>query len=159
MIAPNLGLAATGSADLGPREQMGMAARWPLRSFLELGALTGAVPSARLHTRLVSREWGLTELAETAELLVSELMTNAVAASQSLDQGLPVRLWLLSDGARMLILVWDANPRPPVRVDADSDAESGRGLLLVELLSQQWGSYIPAEMGGKTVWALLGQLP
>ena len=53
---------------------------------------------------------------------------------------------------------WDADPRPPVRVDAGGDAESGRGLLLVEALSQQWGSYVPAQMGGKAVWALLGEL-
>jgi hypothetical protein len=54
------------------------AARWPLESFLELGAFPGAVPCARLHTRQVLWEWGLAALGETSELLVSELVTNAV---------------------------------------------------------------------------------
>lgn len=156
MITSNLGVPAKSSAQLIPDGQMTIVEKWPLRSFLELGALAGAVPSARLHTRLVTREWHLAALGETTELLVSELMTNAVAASQSLDEALPVRLWLLSDGARVLILVWDADPRQPVRIDAGAEAESGRGLLLVETLSQQWGSYTPAQMGGKAVWALLG---
>jgi hypothetical protein len=53
--------------------------RWPLRSFLELGALPGAVPCARLHTRQLLWEWGLIALSETAELLVSEIVTNADA--------------------------------------------------------------------------------
>jgi len=48
------------------------------RSHLVLGALPSAVPCARLHAKLVLAEWGLKALAETAELLVSELVTNAV---------------------------------------------------------------------------------
>lgn len=47
--------------------------QWPLQSFLELGALPGAVPCARLHARHVLREWGLADLADSTELLVSEL--------------------------------------------------------------------------------------
>ena len=41
------------------------AAQWPYRTFLELGALSGAVPSARLHARLVLQEWGLAALSDT----------------------------------------------------------------------------------------------
>ena len=52
---------------------------WPLTSQLELGALPTAVPCARLHARQVILEWGLTGLAHTAELVVSELVTNADA--------------------------------------------------------------------------------
>jgi hypothetical protein len=55
-----------------------------LRSQLELGALASAVPCARLHARQVLWEWGAGELAETAELLVSELVTNGVKAEQCL---------------------------------------------------------------------------
>ncbi len=53
----------------------------PLRSYLELGALPTAVPCARLHARHVLREWGLNGLAPDSELLVSELVTNAVKAT------------------------------------------------------------------------------
>ena len=50
---------------------------WPLRSYLELGALPTAVPCARLHARQLVWEWGLNGLAANTELLVSELVTNA----------------------------------------------------------------------------------
>ena len=56
----------------------GMSASWPLSTSLPLGALPGATPCARLHARAVLHDWGLDELAEAAELIVSELVTNAV---------------------------------------------------------------------------------
>lgn len=132
-----------------------MADEWPLQSFLELGALPGAVPSARLHTRQVVFEWGLAALERSAELVVSELVTNAVIASQSADRTLSVRLWLLSDKAQVLILVHDASAQPPVLLQVDSQAERGRGLLLVDRFSEQWGWYSPSETDGKVVWALV----
>lgn len=127
---------------------------WPLRSFLEFGPLPGAVPCARLHARHVTWEWGLAGLSEDTELLVSELVTNAVQASRSLRLTAPVRMWLLSDSARVLILVWDACGQPPVRMEAGQEAEGGRGLLLVEAISSQWDWYATQERGGKVVWAL-----
>lgn len=139
------------------REGKSMTGEWPLQDFLELGALPGAVPCARLHARQVIWEWGLVRLAGSVEIIVSELVTNAVQASRSLEWTHSVRLWLLSDKARVLILVWDANPQPPVRVDADDEAESGRGLLLVETISDQWGSFAARETGGKAVWASVTQ--
>jgi anti-sigma regulatory factor (Ser/Thr protein kinase) len=127
---------------------------WPLQDFLELGALASAVPCARLHARQILREWGLASLGEITELLVSELITNAVKASRAIRQGSPVRLWLVSDRAQVLILVWDASPRPPVRSDASREAENGRGLVLVEAISAQWGWYGSRDSDGKFVWAI-----
>ena len=75
--------------------------RWPLRSFLELGALPGAVPCARLHTRQLLWEWQLTGLADSAELVVSEIITNAIQVTQADARTAPVRLWLLADRARL----------------------------------------------------------
>lgn len=132
-----------------------MADQWPLRSYLELGALPSAVPCARLHAKQVVWEWGLTELSEATELLVSELTTNAMRVSQALDQDSPIRLWLLSDKTRLLILVWDGNPCPPVRMDATADAESGRGLVLVDAISEQWGWHPASDLGGKWIWCRL----
>jgi anti-sigma regulatory factor (Ser/Thr protein kinase) len=133
----------------------GGSSEWPLRSFLELGALPGAVPCARLHARQLTWEWRLAGLSEDIELLVSELVTNAVQASRSLGQAKPVRMWLLSDSTRVLILVWDACRQPPVRMDVGQEAEGGRGLLLVETISSQWDWYATQEReGGKVVWAL-----
>jgi anti-sigma regulatory factor (Ser/Thr protein kinase) len=138
-----------------------LAGEWPLHSYLELGALDGAVPSARLHARHLLREWGLAALAGDAELVVSELVTNAVQASRAMAHA-AIRLWLASDRTQALICVWDASPRPPARMDPAADAENGRGLLLVEAVSAQWG-WFPAAPGsqpagdhhGKAVWAIV----
>jgi anti-sigma regulatory factor (Ser/Thr protein kinase) len=136
-----------------------MAARWPVQDFLELGALPGAVPSARLHTREMLWEWALTALSDQAEQVVSELTANAVAAARTMPQIPPVRLWLLTDKRQVLILVWDACPQPPAIVQADDFAESGRGLFLVQAFSDRWGSYPTPLTGGKVVWALCGINP
>jgi anti-sigma regulatory factor (Ser/Thr protein kinase) len=131
-----------------------MTGEWPRRDAIEFGPLPGAVPCARLHTRLLLVEWGLAGLSERAELVVSELVTNAVAASQQLPWISPVRLWLYADSTRVLIAVWDANPRLPVRADTDELAESGRGLLLVESLAAQWDAYSTPGYVGKVVRAI-----
>jgi len=134
-----------------------MTGHWPLRDFLELGALPGAVPSARLHARHILREWGApVQLTDDVEQVVSELVTNAVTASRAIRQLTPVRLWLLSDTRNVLVMAWDASPRPPAPAEPGLLAESGRGLLLVQALSQRWGSYPTPRRGGKVVWALCG---
>ena len=142
---------------------------WEFGTSLELGALPTAVPCARLHTRQVLWEWHLDALADMAELIVSELVTNAVRASAGLTgsrrsgrwvPGMPpVRLWLSSDRRRVLIQVWDASDRHPAPQHPEPDAESGRGLLLVESLSTDWGSYPPERSSGKVVWAIVSAEP
>ena len=132
---------------------------WPLRSYLELGILPGSVPCARLHTKQVLWEWGFSGLSDSVELLVSELVTNAIRVSQSMEDASSVRLWLRSDKTKVLILVCDINPQPPVRVDPTEDAESGRGLLLVEALSEKWNWYRPGGADGKIVWAEISRKP
>jgi len=137
------------------RQGRGSSGRWPLQDFLELGALVSAVPCARLHARQVLWEWGLGHLGDSAELVITELTTNAVRASRELAQAAAVRLWLLSDAAQILILVWDASPQPPVLIGATGEAEHGRGLMLVEAVSQQWGWSARADGDGKFVWAVV----
>jgi len=99
---------------------------------------------------------GLAGLGEHVELVLSELVTNAVQASRSFGQIAPVRLWLLSDKEKVLILVWDASPHPPVPTDSDAAdiREGGRGLMLVDAISDKWSWYFVRETGGKVVWAL-----
>jgi anti-sigma regulatory factor (Ser/Thr protein kinase) len=135
-----------------------MADLWPLQNFLELGPQASAVPRARRHVRQLLREWNLTESGETAELVVSELLTNAVLATRELGLLAPVRLWLLSDKRSVLILVWDSSPQPPARIAA-AGAENGRGLLLVEAISTRWNWYVPHHLGGKVIWAQIGAEP
>jgi hypothetical protein len=144
---------------------IGGSGSWPLQSYLELGALPGAVPCARLHTRLRLCEWGLNDLAETTELIVSEIVTNAIRVSAAMARthrhaapagGLPaVRFWLSSDKRRVLIQVWDGSDHKPERQDRDIEADGGRGLLLVEALTADWGTYAPDGWSGKVVWCLL----
>ena len=95
---------------------------WLLESFLELGGLPSAIPCARLHARQVIWEWGFVDICETAELLVSELATNALKATGAVDPDMPIRLWLLSDKRRLLVLVWDGNGHAPMRRQPSQDA-------------------------------------
>jgi anti-sigma regulatory factor (Ser/Thr protein kinase) len=130
--------------------------QWQLLSHLELGALPGAAACARLHARLVLWEWGLSAIGEDAELLVSELVTNATQASQSAEGIQPVGLWLSSDRSRLLILVKDTSNYPPQPSGgASADDERGRGLLIVEAISTKWGWDADQVSGGKVVWALI----
>jgi anti-sigma regulatory factor (Ser/Thr protein kinase) len=128
---------------------------WPLVSHLELGALPGAVACARLHARHVLWEWGLSAIVENAELLVSELVTNATRASPSAERIQPVGLWLSSDRSRLLIMVHDTSRYPPEPTGAAGDEERGRGLLIVDAISTIWGWEAQQDGGGKVVWALI----
>ena len=133
--------------------ESGTTPRCPLTSRLELGARPTAVPCARMITRQMIREWGLPGLVDTAELLVSELVTNAIRASCGLPEP-TIRLWLVSDRSTLIIRVWDGSSEMPVVCeDASPDAECGRGLLLVEALSKDWGAYRRGH--GKVVWVLI----
>ena len=101
-----------------------MTMHWPLRSSLPLGALPTATPCARLHARHVLWEWGLHSHADTAELLVSELVTNGVHTSRAMEGHPPVWLRLSTDKVRVLIEVWDGNIRPPEPRDRPSETKA-----------------------------------
>jgi anti-sigma regulatory factor (Ser/Thr protein kinase) len=133
---------------------------WPLVSALPpLAALPTAPACARGYVRAIAHEWGLPDLADTAELVASELVTNAIQASQRLRlrAGLAIvpviRLWLVSDEISMVIRVWDGNDEMPVRRDANADDLGGRGLMIIDSLAKEWGAYRKA--GGKVVWVML----
>ena len=141
----------------------GMSASWPLASSLPLGALPGATPCARLHARAVLVEWGLEDLAESAELIVSELVTNAVRASTA-SNGRPrydglqmpvVVLRMASDRIRLLIEVWDGIPGAPHAAHPGPHDESGRGLMLVAAQCDRWSWQTVPGWPGKVVWAEL----
>jgi PAS domain S-box-containing protein len=103
-----------------------------------------SVCRAREHARGQLRSWGLEALVDTTELLVSELVTNALRYGEG-----EIRLRLLLD--RTLVCeVWDAGLVQPRRRRARDTDEGGRGLQLVGLLSAAWGSRRTPR--GKTVW-------
>ncbi|MGW0916992.1 ATP-binding protein [Streptomyces sp. NPDC002784] len=91
--------------------------------------------------------WGCPHLVETAELLLTELSTNALRHAFGLDIG--VRM-CLQDG-HLMIEVYDGSPLRPVARCADPYDESGRGLLLLDSLAEEWG----VSEDGTTTWCTL----
>lgn len=128
---------------------------------LDLGAFDTAVPCARGHACNVLAEWGIRgDAADTIELVVSELITNALQATVCLDLPVPasVRLHLAAEHPYVLIEVADDAPAPPALQHPADAAEHGRGLLIVEAICAEWGTY-PVTGSGKVVWAkVLAQL-
>jgi len=103
------------------------------------------------------------DIADTAELLVSELVTNAVrfagsaVPAQQYSDRVQARLISLSlrhFGEGLLIEVFDTDANPPVLTDAADDAENGRGLVLVDALSKEWSYFFP-PCGGKVVYCVI----
>jgi anti-sigma regulatory factor (Ser/Thr protein kinase) len=141
----------TGCATPGVRE-LGSGTSTGRQTFLEFAPLPTAVASARGHTINVLAEWGLRELADDAALVVSELVTNAVAESAKLAGRPPVALRLVADGEHLIIEAWDCSP---AEVDASGTgdlSDSGRGLTIVAALSRRWGSRRTGYRR-KVVWA------
>lgn len=134
---------------------------WPvpagraLRAALELGAVLTAPGCARAWTRQILREWRLEDLLEAAEGVVSELVTNAVLASRQLTSPVIV-LVLAANRGELGIEVRDFCPGIPQPRPAGAEDEGGRGLLLVESLSDRTG-WRPSGNGGpgKVVWAVI----
>ncbi|MBJ6999184.1 SpoIIE family protein phosphatase [Streptomyces sp. CRPSP2-6A1] len=89
--------------------------------------------------------WGLEETAFVTELVVSELVTNAIRYGEP-----PIQLRLIRDRA-LICEVSDASSTSPHLRRAHAYDEGGRGLLLVAQLTQRWGSRQTAA--GKTIWA------
>ncbi|MDQ1705361.1 MAG: hypothetical protein QOF18_1727, partial [Frankiaceae bacterium] len=102
---------------------------------------------ARVVVTDVLTDWGLDRLIDAATLLTSELVTNGVRHA-----GTGMRLVLTRlDGRRVRVAVTDRAPGVNVRLlKSTNEAEGGRGLFLVEHLSNGWGSVADSE--GKTVW-------
>jgi hypothetical protein len=153
-------MAATGTGAAQPATAPPPAAGPALRlawrhAAVDLAAAPRSVPVARRLVRLVLASWELAGLAESAELIASELVTNAIAASAT--AGYPViRLRITSRMYAVVVAVWDGSDQWPVPQRDGADALGGRGLMLVEALADRWGAE-PAEEGGKTVFAVLAR--
>ncbi|GGQ99555.1 SpoIIE family protein phosphatase [Streptomyces asoensis] len=104
-----------------------------------------AVSEVRARATRQVEAWGLGELAMTSELIVSELVTNAIRYSTP-----PVRLRLLLD-TRLTCEVSDASSTAPRLRHARIMDEGGRGLFLVAQLAHRWGARYTAD--GKIIWA------
>ncbi|WP_059007806.1 SpoIIE family protein phosphatase, partial [Streptomyces specialis] len=172
------GLSATGTADLGRLADalLGGADRRdddvallllrydgtkvkPRRASWTLWRPPDAAGHARRFTARTLRSWHVTDTAEGTDgtdavlLVVSELVTNALMHTQG-----QARLDLTLAGDRLRVAVSDSSPRTPVKsAHTDWEATGGRGLLLVEAVSERWGS-VPLS-GGKQVWSEIAVAP
>ena len=119
-------------------------------SDLELPATPASVPAGRRLVRTLLADWGYDGLADTAELLVSELITNGIKHARSY-----VHVAVRANG-ELRITVTDSRPDLlPVPLDdmSNADADSGRGLALVATLSDDWG--VHRDGSSKSIWFLL----
>ncbi|MFI7626021.1 ATP-binding protein [Microbispora rosea] len=141
------------------------------------GSAATAPRRARAFVRCQLRGWELADLAETAELVVSELVTNAVRATDAVvsppmaSSMFPVALRTVALRVRvapgrpsLFIEVWDVSDRDPVpHGEAGGElggelGEGGRGLVLVGSLARRWGHYSAPDRG-KIVWCELAISP
>ena len=87
-------------------------------------------------------------MVDDAVLLVSELVTNSVKHG-----GPPVVVAVDCDGTGMEVRVRDGSPAMPVSRSATREAETGRGLALVDYLSAEWG--VQPDSDGKHMWFMI----
>lgn len=120
---------------------------------ITLPAVPAAVAYARSLVSSTLGRWSVPHLIDTAELLASELTTNAITATVAADAdgAGTVQLRIVMVDATLLVGVWDCDPALPAPEEPDENAEGGRGLVLVEALAKRWGSR-PSRRGGKVVW-------
>ncbi|MFF3654535.1 SpoIIE family protein phosphatase [Streptomyces olivochromogenes] len=111
----------------------------------ELDADPATVGDARTATTGQLAEWGLEDLSFTTELIVSELVTNAIRHAAG-----PIHVRLIRDQS-LICEVSDTGHTSPHLRHAANDDEGGRGLFIVAQITEQWGTrYMPS---GKIIWA------
>src|SRR5579863_6386554 len=167
---------ATGSGD---DEEINTSSPWPLpadgmprllpvpSAWWETPAVTTRALSARPEEARTARRfvrelltcWGLEALADDAEMIVDELVVNAVlhgtrAGLMNPNPGAVLRLCMLRRAGEVMLAVVDPGNETPMPRQPDWGGESGRGLQIVGALSHVWG-WSPIAGHGKAVWAVL----
>lgn len=111
-----------------------------------------SIPRVRGFVGAALRDWGAAARSDDVLLCVSELATNALLHGVPSGRGFRTMLWLEHEhGGLLRVEVHDSGAGAPRMAVADDDAESGRGLLLVETLADKWG--VGERNPGKVVWA------
>ncbi|SHN16463.1 ATP-binding protein [Actinacidiphila paucisporea] len=140
------------SATVVPRTRPYMRARHQVALGLRLEF--AEVGRARREVRDCLVAWRRDEAVDSALLVVSELVGNALRHAPNSVIGLTVT----AGGGEVLVEVRDGSRKPPVmEPHPDPYSETGRGLPLVHALSRDWG-WAPHEDGTKTTWAVLPAL-
>ncbi|MDN3271595.1 ATP-binding protein [Streptomyces sp. MA15] len=126
----------------------------PVRNFsLQLSSTPRGARLARLLATEQLRAWGLPP--HPAELLVGELAANAVTHGRVPGRDFRLLLYVVGDTLRIEVTDTRGDRLPRPQHSAAEDAESGRGLLLVDALADRWG-VVPGPPPRKTVWAEVG---
>ena len=144
------------------------APRWECFPSMTAGAQSldaRSVRVAREFTVATCGRWGMAERRDDVGIVVSELLTNALRHAPSRSgrgrSGWPVQLGLLQPGPCVLCAVADPSPSAPIPRTPGYLAETGRGLQVVGVLSDEWG-YITCATSDSTVkvvWAMFVTLP
>lgn len=116
-----------------------------LQADLRLPAEPASLASARRFTESCLGKWKLSHLTDTLNLLVTELVTNAVVHG-----GTEADLKLLLDSARLRVEVRDGSSAQPKLKNYSTTATTGRGMQIVDALADRWGTR--QEEHGKVVW-------
>jgi anti-sigma regulatory factor (Ser/Thr protein kinase) len=126
-----------------------------------LSACPDAASRARSFTRQTLASWDLAELADDAQVIVSELLANAVRHAGTGETGSRLQawatargLWLLRHADGLMCVVTDPSDSAPTLKQPGDTGESGRGLHVVHALSDHWG-WTQLSEHGKAVWAIL----
>lgn len=156
-LAPAVEMAATVTGNW-PLARHATPPRWgsyPRVATRTPAADAGSLHAAREFTAATLRRWGVADRSDDAVVVVCELLTNALrhALPARSWYGQPVRLGLLQPGPCVLCAVADPSGEVPVPGDPDSFDETGRGLQVVDSLSDEWGWTAPTARG-KVVWAM-----
>ncbi|MFF3732718.1 ATP-binding protein [Streptomyces sp. NPDC002476] len=117
---------------------------WELPFLAEPEGVAGLRRLLRLHLRL----WGLLDVADAAEVCVSELVANVI---RHVGVGTPSTLVVEMNGTYLRVALRDPDARAlPTLLSAGPDEESGRGLVMLEAVSERWGVILGVE--SKLVW-------
>jgi hypothetical protein len=131
---------------------MGVATALPVpqRRSLALSPDRNAPARSRQFVQDVCADWGIGRVASLAELVASELVTNAVTHART-----PMNMTLRLIDSRLSVDVRDADPRPMFRPTPGAGGapndEHGRGLLVLDAMADAWGTSPTGD--GKVVWA------
>lgn len=117
---------------------------WELPFLAESAEVAGLRRVVRRHLR----SWGLSDVVDAAEICVSELAANVI---RHVGEGTPVTLAIEMNGTHLRVALRDPETRVlPTLVHAGADDESGRGMALLDAVSDRWGVILGAE--SKLVW-------
>ena len=122
------------------------------RTRIEVEHSPNGPAQARAAVHSCAQELGLGPVCDDVVLLVSEMVTNAVRYAAP-----PVRLEISAGEEDVVVAVCDGSPEPPAPRSPGEEAEGGRGMLLVDLLTQDHG--VRVDPPGKAVWARLRREP